>query len=48
MKYDYVLDSYAWAESFDGTEKGKKVKGITRNKGYSLKAIPPPKARAAK
>ena len=29
MKYDYVLDSYAWAELFDGTEKGKKVKGIT-------------------
>jgi predicted nucleic acid-binding protein len=28
MKYNYVLDSYAWAEFFNGTEKGEKVKKI--------------------
>ena len=26
MSCKYCLDSYAWAELFDGTEKGKKVK----------------------
>lgn len=28
MRYNYILDSYAWAELFDGTEKGKRVKEI--------------------
>ena len=28
MNYKYVLDTYAWAEFFDGSEKGKKVKEI--------------------
>ena len=28
MNYKYSLDSYAWAEFFDGSEKGKKVKEI--------------------
>ena len=25
MSYDYVLDSYAWKEYFDGTKKGQRV-----------------------
>ncbi len=28
MNFNYVLDSYAWAEFFDGTPQGKKVKDI--------------------
>ena len=28
MNYKYVLDTCAWAELFDGTEKGRRVKGI--------------------
>ena len=30
MKYKYVLDSYAWAEFFDGSEKGKRVKELLK------------------
>ena len=28
MNYKYALDSYAWAELFDGTEKGRRVKDL--------------------
>ena len=28
MNYKYILDSYAWAEFFDGTKKGEKVKEV--------------------
>lgn len=28
MSYRYVFDTYAWAELFDGTEKGKHVKEL--------------------
>ena len=28
MNYKYVLDTYAWVGFFDGTEKGKRVKGV--------------------
>lgn len=28
MNYRYVLDTYAWAELFDGTGKGKRVKEL--------------------
>ena len=28
MSYDYVLDSFAWAEFFDGTVKGQKVRDL--------------------
>ena len=31
MKSKYCLDSYAWAEFFDGTEKGKRVKELIDN-----------------
>ncbi|MBI2176064.1 PIN domain-containing protein [Candidatus Woesearchaeota archaeon] len=31
MNYRYVLDTYAWAELFDGTEKGKRVKELIDN-----------------
>ena len=30
MNYKYVLDSYAWAEFFDGSEKGKKIKDLLK------------------
>ncbi len=28
MRYSYVLDTYAWAEFFDGTDKGRRVRLI--------------------
>lgn len=28
MRYSYVLDTYAWAEFFDGTAKGTRVRQI--------------------
>ncbi len=28
MMYSYVLDTYAWAEFFDGTDKGRRVRQI--------------------
>ena len=31
MNYDYVLDSYAWSEFFDGTNQGITVKEILDN-----------------
>lgn len=31
MSYDYVLDTYAWKEYFDGTEKGKRVASLFHN-----------------
>jgi predicted nucleic acid-binding protein len=27
MSYEYVIDSFAWVESFRGTEAGRKVRG---------------------
>lgn len=39
MKYDFVLDSYAWAEFFDGSDKGKKVKEIIENKNLGSSII---------
>ncbi len=28
MSFEYVLDTYAWAELFDGTAKGRRVKEL--------------------
>jgi len=40
MKYKYVLDSYAWAEFFDGSKKGKKVKELLKeNTATSIIAL---------
>lgn len=39
MNYDYVFDSYAWVEFFDGTEKGKKVKDLMDTGKIATSAI---------
>lgn len=39
MKYDYLLDSYAWAEFFDGSEKGRKVKDLIEKKNIATSVI---------
>jgi predicted nucleic acid-binding protein len=39
MNYKYVLDSYAWAEFFDGTEKGKKVKELIEQRNIASSII---------
>ncbi len=39
MSYKYVLDSYAWAEFFDGSEKGKKVKEILEGNNIGTSII---------
>ena len=39
MNYRYVLDTYAWAELFDGTEKGKRVKELIDNGNVATSII---------
>lgn len=41
MSYKYILDSCAWAEFFDGTDKGQRVKDILQegNSGTSIIAL---------
>ena len=39
MSYKHLLDSYAWAELFDGTEKGKKVKELLELGGIATSII---------
>ena len=39
MNYEYVLDSYAWSEFFDGTQQGKKVKTLLDNYNIATSVI---------
>jgi len=39
MNCKYSLDSYAWAEFFDGTEKGKQVKELIENEEIATSII---------
>ncbi len=43
MRYSYVLDTYAWAEFFDGTAKGRRVRELIETEhgriGTSIMAL---------
>ncbi len=39
MNYRYVLDTYAWAELFDGTVKGRRVKELIEQEHVATSII---------
>ena len=39
MNYKYFLDTYAWADLFDGTEKGKRVKELVEQGNVATSMI---------
>lgn len=39
MKFDYVLDTFAWVEYFQASKKGEKVKEIIENKKIATPII---------
>jgi len=39
MSYEYIVDSYAWIEYFQGSEKGAIVKGFIEKKNCATSAL---------